>query len=143
MPLLQPCSFASTPFVFAAVPTAKRAQTLVMPGTLPTHQTTDDMLASTSESLSASRPVGTHSSSSATGSGGSSGSSSTGGGLFGDSAVGSVREQQHQLTAASFDNTMSADTSGRASQGDTVRMGKMLETQPKARTAAHHRVSNG
>ena len=115
-----------------------------MPGTLPTHQTSDDMLASTSESLSASRPV-THSSSggsTGTGSGTGSGSSGTVGGIFG-SKSGSASEQQHQLTAASFDNTMSADTSGSASQANTVRMGKMLETQPRARTAAHHHAFNG
>ena len=138
MRLLQTCSFANMPFVFAAVPTAKRAQTLVMPGTLPTHQTSDDMLASTSESLSASHPVGTHSSSS----GMRTGSSGSSGGIFSGSG-GSASEQQHQLTAASFDNTMSAGTSGSASQGNTVRMGKMLDTQPRARTAAHHHTSNG
>lgn len=133
-------SFANMPFVYAAVPTAKRAQTLVMPGTLPTHQTSDDMLASTSESLSATRPVRTHSSvggSSGIGSGDSSHSSNHGGGMF----SGTASEQQHQLTAASFDTTMAADTS--ASQGNTVRMGKMLETQPRARTAAHHHALNG
>lgn len=142
-------SFTNKPFVFAAVPTAKRAQTLVMPGTLPTHQTSEDMLASTSESLSASHPVGTHSSSSGgtssggTSSGGtstgSSASSSTGSGIFSGSS-GSASEQQHQLTAASFDNTVSG---GSANQGNTVRMGKMLETQPRTRTAAHHHASNG
>lgn len=97
------------------------------------------MLASASESLSATQLVSTHSSggSAGTGSGTSSGSSGTSSGLLSGSS-GSGSEGQHQLTAASFDNTMSADTSGSASQANTVRMGKMLETQPKTRTTAHH-----
>ena len=142
IPLSANAPFASLPLHkhalwVAAVPTAKRAQTLVMPGTLQTHQTSDDMLASTSESLSASHPVGTHSSS-----GGGSGSSGSSGGIFGGNS-GSASEQQHQLTAASFDNTMSADTSSSVSQGNTLRTGKMLETQPGVKTAAHHHASNG
>lgn len=95
------------------------------------------MLASASESLSASHPSSTHSSSgggSGTSSGINSGSSGTGSGLLSGSS-GSASEGQHQLTAASFDNTMSADTTGSA---DNVRMGKMLGSQPGTRSTVHH-----
>lgn len=107
-----------------------------MPGTLPTHQTSQDMLASASESLSATQPVSTHSSggSTGTGSGTSTGNSGAGSGLLSGSS-GRAGEGQHQLTAASFDNTMSADTSGSA---NTVRMGKLLDSQPRTRTTVHH-----
>ncbi|KAL3155965.1 hypothetical protein ABBQ32_012960 [Trebouxia sp. C0010 RCD-2024] len=123
------------------VPAAKRAQILVMPGTLPKRETTNDMLASASAALSASgaadsqkqdaqdlnlmfasssdplsavHPAGSHS------------SSSSGG----------------QVTAASFDTAIAADgvnsARGQAASDETIRMGKMLKTQPRARTAHHH-----
>ena len=100
-----------------------------MPGTLTTHQTSDDMLASASESLSGVHPVGSRISS-------GSGSAS----------------EQHHLTAASFDDAMSADAigsgghhiaAGHVAPTNTVRMGKMLESQPRTRTTAHHHASSG
>jgi len=41
----------STAALLSAVPSARRAQTLIMPGTLPTHQTSDELLASTSDAM--------------------------------------------------------------------------------------------
>nr|QOL01199.1 putative extracellular protein TR9_011a [Trebouxia lynnae] len=96
------------------VPTAKRAQTLVMPGTLPLHQTSDELLASSSDSLSADNAV------------------------FG-SSTGSSSQQHQQHDGISFDNTISADKTG----SNTVRMGKMLQTQSRAKPTAHHHAATG
>ena len=129
-------AFSQTVHTVAAVPVAKRAQTLVMPGTLPalestggmlasaaaalsasdatgtqTHSTEDSnlMLASSSDSVSTIHPAGSHSSSS----GGSSGG---------------------HLTAASFETA----ARGQVASDETVRMGKMLKTQPRSGTSHHH-----
>lgn len=81
-----------------------------MPGTLPLQQTSDELLASSSDSLSSN-----------------------------NAAIGSTSQQHQGHDGISFDHTISADTTG----SSTVRMGKMLETQPRAQPAAHHHAATG
>ncbi len=100
-----------------------------MPGTLPTHQTSDELLASTSDAMAndisgsssdkSMRHSGvTHSGITMTDdmiSGGNSGISGASGGV--------------------------SRSSSQSNPTNTVRMGKMLDEQPRTRSSTHHHVS--
>ena len=93
-----------------------------MPGTLPLHQTTDDLLASSSDSLSSTHAVTGSSGRSSSGSGGS-----------------KQREGSSFATKGSAKQEVADDLSS----GNTIRMGEMLETQSQVVPAVHHHHSSG
>ena len=135
-----------------AVPSARRAQTLIMPGTLPQHQASDALLASTSDIMASDMSRGGGVSGSGVSSGGiskASISSSTDMGLPHSSAAltsGSSTLSDDLSSSQSGSHSGSSSSSHGVSQSaggasDTVRMGKMLESQPRSRSSAHHHTS--
>ncbi|DBB03621.1 TPA: hypothetical protein ACH3X3_010954 [Trebouxia sp. C0006] len=111
------------------VPSARRAQTLIMPGTLPTHQTSDELLSSTSEAMAND--------------------------ISGSSISSSDKSMRHSgVTHSMTDDVISSGNSGisggssgvshsssQSNPTNTVRMGKMLDEQPRTRSSTHHHVS--
>jgi len=122
-------SIGSTAAVLSAVPSARRAQTLIMPGTLPTHQTSDELLSSTSEAMAND--------------------------ISGSSISSSDKSMRHSgVTHSMTDDVISSGNSGisggssgvshsssQSNPTNTVRMGKMLDEQPRTRSSTHHHVS--
>lgn len=122
-------AIGSTAAVLSAVPSARRAQTLIMPGTLPTHQTSDELLSSTSEAMAND--------------------------ISGSSISSSDKSMRHSgVTHSMTDDVISSGNSGisggssgvshsssQSNPTNTVRMGKMLDEQPRTRSSTHHHVS--
>ena len=136
-----------------AVPAARRAQTLIMPGTLPQHQASDALLASTSDIMAndmsrgggvsgsgvSSSGISKPSISSSTdmGSSHSSAALTSGSSTLIDDDLSSSQSGSHSGSSSSSHGV--SQSAGGAS--DTVRMGKMLESQPRSRSSAHHHTS--
>jgi hypothetical protein len=123
-------AIGSTAALLSAVPSARRAQTLIMPGTLPTHQTSDELLSSTSDAM-------------ANDISGSSISSSSDKSMRHSGVTHSVTDD----VASSGNSGISGGSSGvshsssQSNPTSTVRMGKMLDEQPRTRSSTHHHVS--
>lgn len=131
----------------ATVPSARRAQTLIMPGTLPVHQTSDELLASTSDAM-AHDISGSSISSSSDKSALHTGATHVGSSISED--IGTSHSSHSGSRGSSSSSSSSGGSSSGSSSGhaassqsgtSTVRMGKMLDA-PRARSNAHHHASS-
>lgn len=118
----------------SAVPSARRAQVLIMPGTLPTHQTSDELLASTSDAMA--NDISDSSISSISSDKGlrHSGVTHSGSTMTDDVISGGNSGISSGSSGVSHSSSQSNPT-------NTVRMGKLLDEQPRIRSNTHHHVS--
>ncbi len=112
-------AIGSNAALLSAVSSARRAQTLIMPGTLPIHQTSDELMADD---------------------------------ISGSSISNSDNSMRHSgVTHSMTDDVINSGSSGgnkgvshsssQSNPTNTVRVGKMLDEQPRTRSSTHHHVS--